>query len=494
MTISSLSGTGSLFEAIRNGKTQTMELRQQLATGKKSDTYTGLSSEARRDVLSLRAQISARKTYGENIRDANVRIDVTQKSLERFDQMASMVKSDAVRGQSLMNQRNALSFLGEMVGLLNSDVNGSHLFSGRKADVPPVLDVDLLLDGDGQRAGLRQLTDERVAADMGRDGLGRLTLAMTGGSLVEMSEEASDLPFGFKLAGIGGSMNGVTLSTGSSASDPITSFSFLFGPEQPKPGEALDVTLELPDGSREVLKITASDQNFMEAGHFAIGADAATNTKNFHDALRDEVMRVSRTSLVAASAVATAESFFSDTPDRVVGPAFEDATQMTPGTVDDTIFWYQGDDAAGSPREGVLTRADDQMIVAYGVRANEPAMRHMLQFLGASVTMERMEGHPDARERHIALNERVMKAMTFPDSIQTMRDITMDLSIAHGNLDAAEKRHETSVALAEQLMFERENVSMEEVGMELLNLMARLNASMASSARIAQLSLVNFLR
>ena len=69
--------------------------------------------------------------------------------------------------------------------------------------------ADHILNGDGLKAGLKQIIDERKQADLGAGGLGRLTVGAAGTS-VSLDADAS--PFGFKLVGATTAIAGATVN------------------------------------------------------------------------------------------------------------------------------------------------------------------------------------------------------------------------------------------------------------------------------------------
>ena len=90
-----------------------------------------------------------------------------------------MVQANGVSngGGAQVAQQTALSSLDQLIGLLNSQAGDRYLFSGRATDQPAVETLDHILNGDGARAGLKQLISERNQADLGADGLGRLAIS-----------------------------------------------------------------------------------------------------------------------------------------------------------------------------------------------------------------------------------------------------------------------------------------------------------------------------
>ena len=70
--------------------------------------------------------------------------------------------------------------LDQLLALLNAQAGDRYLFSGRATDTPAVETLDHILNGNGARAGLKQLITERNQADLGADGRGRLTIGAGG--------------------------------------------------------------------------------------------------------------------------------------------------------------------------------------------------------------------------------------------------------------------------------------------------------------------------
>src|SRR5205085_12611107 len=97
---------------------------------------------------------------------------------------------------------------------------GDHyLFSGLATDKPAVESFDHIMNGDGARAGFKQIMSERNKADLGTNGLGRLVVSAPAATSVNVAEDAAGSPFGFKIAGINSTITGaiVTGPTGSPA-------------------------------------------------------------------------------------------------------------------------------------------------------------------------------------------------------------------------------------------------------------------------------------
>ena len=206
----SISGIGSktslTVQSLVDLRRQLDDLQRQLSTGQKSDTYAGVGLE-RGLAVGLRSHLAALNAFDDTISNVGVRLDLVQQTLTRFSDIAHTVKGAAYQPTSIDSsgstaaQQSAYSSLSEILGLLNTQAGGRYLFSGRSTDAPAVETIDHIMNGDGTRAGLKQIIAERNQADLGADGLGRLIISAPGMTSVKLAEDAVS-PFGFKLAGV----------------------------------------------------------------------------------------------------------------------------------------------------------------------------------------------------------------------------------------------------------------------------------------------------
>jgi len=147
-----------------------------------------------------------------------VRLDVMLLTLDRVRELASESKSAALAvgfeplstGQTVYQMEVSARF-DEVTALLNTEVNGRHLFGGRETEQDPVLPSAEILDGGSGRAGFKQIASERRLADLGADGRGRLVLNAPGGATATIAEDAAGSPFGFKLAGATSTLSGTSI-------------------------------------------------------------------------------------------------------------------------------------------------------------------------------------------------------------------------------------------------------------------------------------------
>ena len=492
--IKSIGWTGGIIES----RAQMLDLQRQLGTGNISETYGGLGS-GRTLALSMQAQISRIDTYSANIDTLSLRLDMMALSLDQFTELADTVKSDvrngtyvfSKNGQTLPQDLTRSNF-DEALSLLNAEVNGRYLFSGDTVDVKPVEESDTILYGDGVRDGLDTIVAERKLADAGADNRGRLALT-NGGTSLTIGEDGVH-PFGFKLAGISSTFAGATL-TQPTGTAPQTATFALTG--VPAAGDTFSVAVDLPDGTRHEITLTASADG-SQPGTFAIGADETATIANIEAALGTALEEAGKTVLPAASAITASRNFFesdlSNPPLRVDGPPYESATGLVSGTADNTVIWYKGDSAAGDPRDTSVTRIDENSVVGYGARASEEpftwALAHMAAF--AVETFDSTE--PLDETRFDALKERVGDGLAYKDtSVRTMQSLRAEFVGLQSSYAAAQERHVVTKQIAEDALTGVTKADDEEIAVRLLALQTQLQISYEATAMISRLNLAQFL-
>src|SRR5215210_5631391 len=187
MTVTGIGPQSSLVvRALGDMRTQLGDLQRQLGTGLRSTSYAGLGIE-RGLAVSLRARLSAMDSYAETVTQIGVRMNVQQTALGRIADLGRTAKAgtlgafDVDSSGQTMTQRAAALQLDEILGLLNTPAGDRYLFSGRAGDRPATETLDHILNGDGTRAGLKQIIAERNQADLGVNGLGRLAIPPAAG-------------------------------------------------------------------------------------------------------------------------------------------------------------------------------------------------------------------------------------------------------------------------------------------------------------------------
>lgn len=478
------------------------DLQRQLDTGKKVTSYGDLGIE-RRTSLDLNAKKASLDSWLSGIQLAEINLKLSTSAVETFAKLTAETKNDARPGSYVASAsgRSAPQLLAEekfkqALDLLNSNVGGRYLFSGRSSDTEPVAGYSLIMDGDGAgRAGLKQLIAERKAADLGPTGLGRLT-AGGAGATASISEEAGNPPYGFKLKGAVSSSPGLAAAyTAGPPADVTVSVV-----SQPQPGDTLRFKLDLPDGSQEEIVLTARapGTNGSATDSFEIGADINATAANLRASIAAAFAKEASTTLSAASAEVAAKSFFdgsaSNPPLRVPGPPFATATAApAPGTAANTVIWYQGDDGPGSARTTATVQIDQSESVAIGARANEEAFRVGLAQLAVFAAETFPASDANSRDRYEALAERVGNTIGYGNGVQKPAEIIVELGTAQKAMASAKERHTNTQNYLTTALAGVEEVTTEAVATQILALQTRLQASYQTTAILSKLTLTNYI-
>ena len=499
MSVSGISSQTSLVvQSLVDMRRQLDDLQRQLGTGKKSDTYAGVGID-RGFAVGLRAHVASLGGYDDAISNVGVRITLAQATLGRISDIGHQIKTDAFQSQAAItsdghtaNQQAAYNSLDELLGLLNTKSGDRYLFSGRSPDQPAVETLDHIMNGDGVRAGLNQITAERKQADLGANGLGRLVLSMPSATSVKVAEDAVS-PFGFKLAGVTSNLTGSTVTP----SGPPQGSTVDLGATNPAAGDTITYSLNLPDGSSETIKLTATASATPGPGEFTIGATSDVTASNMQAALGTAVGKLADTSLTAASALAASDNFFNidaaHPPQRIAGPNFTTATGFVAGTPADTVSWYTGEMGSAPARASATTRIDSSIGVSYGMRANEEGIRSLVQNVAALAAMTFSSTDPNAAARSTALNQRVGVQLDGPPGVQRVEDIEAELAGAQTTMAAAKDRHQQTKATLSDMLQQIEGVSNEDVAAQIMALQTRLQASLQTTSLLYKTSLVDYL-
>ncbi len=196
---------------------------------------------------------SGLKAFDDTITQVDFRLKVAQTALQRIGDISNQVRSSTVLGANVVSngstiaQSMAYSEVNELLSLFNTQAGDRFLFAGRAVDKPAVDTFDHIMNGDGARAGFKQVVDERRQADVGGPGgLGRLVVTAPTATSVQVAEDAVS-PFGFKLASVSTTMTGATI-TGPAGSPPAASVDLTANPNN---GETINFEFNLPDGTRK---------------------------------------------------------------------------------------------------------------------------------------------------------------------------------------------------------------------------------------------------
>src|SRR5262249_11680596 len=150
------------------------------------------------------------------------------------------------------------------------------------------------------------------------------------------------------------------------------------------------------------------------------------------------VTNLAQTALPAASAIAAANNFFnSNPPQRVAGPPFGSATALVNGTSANTVMWYTGDDGSTPARSTALAQVGPSTTVAYGVRANEPALSNIVANIAVLAATSYSPTNPNAAASYSALTQRVADNLNGQPGTQSLSNIQSDLANAQTTINNA---------------------------------------------------------
>jgi flagellin-like hook-associated protein FlgL len=495
----SITGPGSITAsnllAQNNMMTQLNTLSQELGTGDAASTYSGLGSQAG-IALQLGAQLAAINGYTSNATAVGTTLTVAQSALTGIagssNDVQQLISQQGAftldnNGQT-STQASAESYLDQILSLLNTQVGGNYLFSGSAVNQPSVAQTDAILNGNGSQAGLTQTIAARLQADQGSNGLGRLNSPTLSGSTVSLSQEDANSPFGFQLAGISSTIAGATV-TGPSGSPPSVSVGLTANANA---GDTVTLNLTLPDGSSQTIALQATTDSPPGAGQFTIGANAGATAANLQTALTTAVSNLAQTALPAASAIAAANNFFSDPPQVISGtPAT--ATSLTDGTTANTVFWYTGENGSTPALQTALAQVGPSMTVAYGMRATEPAISSLLANVAVLAATTYSASDPNAEASYDALCQSVQQNLSGQSGSQSIDDIEANIANAQTAVSNATTINTQTQNTLQDMQQGIESVNQTQIGEAILTLQNNLSASMSVTARLAQLSLVNYL-
>lgn len=502
MAIDGVSGrTSYLGSSILNIKSQLDTLTEQLASGKKSTTYAGLGVDSG-TATNLRAQISAIAANTNTGTLINTRINVANLSLQGISDAGSQVKAAAAgatltldnNGQTA-GQATAMASFTQVIALLNTDVGGRYMFSGRATDTPATQPADVILNGSGTQAGLKQIIDERAQAD-GTTGLGRTVITSPTTTSVTIAEDVAGSPFGLKLSAITTTSASATVTGPAPPATPPgapSEMSVDLGATNPSDGDKFTFTFALPDGTSEKIELTASSATPTPAGSFPIGADSTATAANLNAALNTAVGTLANTSLVAASAVAAADNFFSSSPPLRVDTSSNPPTALRNGTPTDTVSWYTGESGTDPARGTAVVGIDQSITVQYGARANEQAFVDQLKSIALYAAVTTNASNPNANGQLTALNSRIVDNLAVHPGRQSIQDIQADFAGAQAAIGTTKDRQTQTGAIAQSMLDSIEGINDNEVATKIMALQTSLQASYQTTASLYQLSLLKFL-
>ncbi len=141
--ISSLGFTGRLAANALSVQERLSLAQSQLASGYKAETWGGYAPQAR-TLIDVNTEIARRTAYVAAIDLAGPRLETVQTALTRMDTLIGDLRKRALSAIATgpvdlkAVREEALSALGEIATLLNTDTGGRHVFGGSDNTNPPV--------------------------------------------------------------------------------------------------------------------------------------------------------------------------------------------------------------------------------------------------------------------------------------------------------------------------------------------------------------------
>lgn len=486
---------GGILRDLKSMRAQMEDLQRQFGTGKRAETYGELGRE-RTVALSFRARLTVTETYQTTITSLDARLKIADSTLSRINSLAAQARGTVSPNEYLplsdgrtQQQVFAGQGLGELMTLLNTEVGGRHMFAGRAVGDKPVADLNAVLYGADGKAGLSQITRERVAAETGGPtGTGRVAVGGTGTS-VSLTETGG--AFGFKISAASGPLKNGTITGGGSGTVTID----LAG--QPELGDKVDLEVNLPDGTKQRVVFTIGTSNDPTSGMVALGATTGDTAANLRSVIEGKLKFEAASSLTASAALAAGRSFFDTfqgkTPQRVSGTPPETATAMVAATVNDTIAWYRGDQSVGHPRADATARVDGSLSVEYGMRANETGFTELAANLAAVALTDVSAGTNEAKARHFEVTSRLKSNLGEDGVRRAVSSIQIEIAAAHTAAKQASERHTVAQKTIGEMLDSVEGIDQDEVAVKLLALQTRLQASYEATSMVTRLSLTNYL-
>ena len=381
-------GTSSILnQTVLNLKTQMTTLQSQLTSGEKSTTYAGMGINEG-FAIAARSQMANISAFTDTMTNINTNIGVANTALQALVSIGTTVQNGANSTAQTLNssgqtsaQQVAAAQLSSMLGILNTQSGDRYLFSGSAINTPSVASYDAIINGTTTQAGVKQVIAERQQADLGANGLGRLVLSSPTPTSVQMVEDAAGSPFGLKLAAVSSTLTGATV-TGPAGSPAAISVSL--GATNPNNGDTVSFQFNLPDGTTQSIKLTASSATPPPTGSFAIGTTPTATAANLNAALNTAVGTLANTSLVAASAIEAGNEFFSSAA-TVTGSAVSNKA-ATPSPISGATLLSGGANtnslgASFAPGDSITVNGTPITFVASGATGNQVNVTDSVQTL-----------------------------------------------------------------------------------------------------------------
>lgn len=501
--VTNLASSQLLMSHVTDTRARVDDLQAQLASGQAHATYASLGSDAER-LLGLEAQRDVLSRFVENNDVLDRQYAVEENTLESFRTIADDLRFSLIEfakterddeSDIRLLQEQAFKALETVEALLSTENEGKYLYSGSQVRTAPVdLGLTTLADFQAQFDGnavtyptTREAHLFNIALD--HADTGDLTFDQATGTIAAASagvfsriEEGTVIT----VAGTAGNNQRFTV-TGNTGTVLTVKTEMLSVSEA-----ALAATLTGPDDV--VLDAVATGGLTIDA---AAGTITAAETGSLEDLLPGTVVTLDG----APSASNNTSYTVLENDGTTLTIAEHVVTDETPAPATSTITvasYYQGDDVDSEHR------ADAQRTLTVDLNAMDPVFEKVIRALGILAQGDYgseggLDQNPERVEAALYLvNSAMERAVdgTPPygtEAVGNLEDLTMEVGLSRSLLAESNERLENHIGLLETEIGNTESADSTEVSVLLLDQINTLETSLATIARVRQLSLADYL-
>ena len=169
------------------------------------------------------------------------------------------------------------------------------------------------------------------------------------------------------------------------------------------------------------------------------------------------------------------------------------ATALINGTPANTVFWYTGDNSSASARSSATARIDQATTVSYGTQANEDGIRLLVQNVATLAATKYAANDANAATNYADLNQRINTQLGVPVGRQNITDIEASLANVQATIASTQSQHQQTTNVLTNMLQSIEGVDQNQIGVQIFALQTSLSASLSATARLSQISLLNYL-
>jgi len=163
------------------------------------------------------------------------------------------------------------------------------------------------------------------------------------------------------------------------------------------------------------------------------------------------------------------------------------------GTTANTVFWYTGENGSTPALQTATAEVGPSMTVSYGMRANEQAISSLVGNVAVLAAASYSSSDSNAQASYEALCQSVTANLAGQSGTQSISDIEASLANAQTEVSNATALNTQTTSTLQDMLQGIDGVNQNQIGEDILTLQNSLSASMSVTARLAQLSLVNYL-